>query len=299
MSSFNHRIESENHITVGNDPQETDLKIINITSRGDVVVTQDTGLAAVVLARGAAAISPWGRVFNPETVEFLLEEREIKSKIRRSGGRTKGPAKRTENENVFFRKKLFELIDIGYNIPGRKSMAGIGGKNIMEIFRKRYSVRKFKPDEISGEMVEAMLDAARWAPTAGNRQPWFFYVVRSREHREALASFALNQRFIVQAPLCFVVCAEPDRSAKAYGIRGRDLYSIQDTAAAVQNILLAATGLGLGSCWVGAFDEEKVHGYLEMPPHRRPVAIIPVGHADTDGSKRPGRREIREITRFL
>lgn len=112
VSSFNHRIESENHITVGSDPQETDLKIINISSRGDVVVTQDIGLAAVVLARGAAAISPWGKVFNAETMDFLLEEREIKSRIRRSGGRTRGPAKRTENENILFRKNLYKLLGL-------------------------------------------------------------------------------------------------------------------------------------------------------------------------------------------
>ncbi|MCL6478580.1 MAG: nitroreductase family protein [Peptococcaceae bacterium] len=170
---------------------------------------------------------------------------------------------------------------------------------MLETIKGRYSVRRFKPADIPDDLVQAMLEAARWAPTAGNLQPWFFYVVRSREHREALASFALNQRFIVQAPLCFVVCAEPERSARVYKSRGRDLYSIQDTAAAVQNILLAAAGLGLGGCWVGAFDEEKVRDYLKMPPYRRPVAIVPVGYPDDDGRSRPGRREIGEITEFL
>lgn len=110
VSSFNHRIESENHITVGNGPQETDLKIINISSRGDVVVTQDFGLAAMALSRGAAAISPWGKVFNTETVEFLLEEREIKSKMRKMGVRTRGPAKRTGKEDIIFRKNLYKLL---------------------------------------------------------------------------------------------------------------------------------------------------------------------------------------------
>jgi nitroreductase len=170
---------------------------------------------------------------------------------------------------------------------------------MLEVIKGRYSVRRFQPRDVTGDMVNTILDAARWAPTAGNLQPWFFYVVRGKEHREALASLALNQSFIAQAPVCFVVCAEPDRSSRVYGNRGKNLYSIQDTAAAAQNILLSAAALGLGACWVGAFDEEKVHVYLKMPLHRRPVAIIPVGYPDTDSRKRPGRRGIKEICHFL
>ncbi|MFZ5647328.1 MAG: YaiI/YqxD family protein [Bacillota bacterium] len=111
VASFNHRINSKNHITVGDNPQEADLKIINISSSGDVVVTQDYGLAAVVLARGVSAISPVGKVYRPETIDFLLEEREMKAKFRRGGGRTRGPAKRTENDNVNFRKNLLRLLE--------------------------------------------------------------------------------------------------------------------------------------------------------------------------------------------
>jgi len=110
VASFNHQIESASHITVGNGPQEADLKIINLTSPGDVVVTQDFGLAAMALSRGAAAISPWGKVFSQQTVDFLLEEREIKAKYRRGGGRTRGPAKRTAVDDQLFRKNLFRIL---------------------------------------------------------------------------------------------------------------------------------------------------------------------------------------------
>lgn len=113
VASFNHHIDSENHITVGNNPQEADLKIVNISKKGDLVVTQDFGLAAVALARGAAAISPAGKVYSPETIDFLLEERELKAKHRRGGGRTRGPAKRTVNDNEKFRKNLFRLLERG------------------------------------------------------------------------------------------------------------------------------------------------------------------------------------------
>lgn len=169
---------------------------------------------------------------------------------------------------------------------------------MLELITGRYSVRKFSSRDIPEDTVRAIVEAARWAPTAGNLQPWFFYVVRGREHREALASFA-RQGFLAQAPVCIVACVEPQRSAGAYGQRGKELYCIQDTAAAVQNMLLAAASLGLGSCWVGAFDEQKVHNYLRMPDYRRPVVIIPVGYAAGEGGGRPGRREIKEITQFL
>ncbi len=169
---------------------------------------------------------------------------------------------------------------------------------MLEIILGRYSVRKFSSRDIPDDMIRAIIEAARWAPSAGNLQPWFFYVVRGREHREALASFA-RQGFLAQAPVCIVACVDPHRSARIYGQRGEQLYSIQDTAAAVQNMLLAAASLGLGSCWVGAFDEQKVHKYLRMPDYRRPVSILPVGHSAAEGGGRPGRREIEEISQFL
>lgn len=111
VASFNHNIENEHHITVGSGSQEADLKVLNITDKGDVVVTQDFGLAAMVLARGAAAVSPWGKIFRSETIDFLLEEREIKARFRRGGGRTRGPAKRTEKEDMVFRQNLRRLLD--------------------------------------------------------------------------------------------------------------------------------------------------------------------------------------------
>lgn len=86
------------------------MKIANIASSGDVVVTQDYGLAALVLAKGAAAISPWGKVYRSETIDFLLEEREVKARVRRGGGKTKGPSKRSSGDNTNFRKNLLQIL---------------------------------------------------------------------------------------------------------------------------------------------------------------------------------------------
>lgn len=110
VSSFNHNISSVHHTTVGNASQEADLAVINMTVRGDIVVTQDGGLAAMVLGKGAAALSPIGKVFREETIVFLLEERETKAKLRRSGRHTRGPRKRTPEDDERFAANLRKLI---------------------------------------------------------------------------------------------------------------------------------------------------------------------------------------------
>ena len=110
VASFNHRIDTDHHVVVGADPQETDFKIINSTVAGDVVVTQDWGLAAIVLGKGARSLSPAGREFHPGKIEFLLEEREVKARFRRSGGRTKGPRKRTSEDDRRFEACLEKII---------------------------------------------------------------------------------------------------------------------------------------------------------------------------------------------
>jgi len=110
VASFNHRIESDRHVVVGNAPQEADMGVMNLAVRGDIVVTQDWGLAAMVLGKGAAALSPTGRVFREETIGFLLEERELKARFRRGGGRTRGPRKRTAEDDLNFKKSLYRLL---------------------------------------------------------------------------------------------------------------------------------------------------------------------------------------------
>jgi len=106
VASFNHRIESDHPIVVGDGFQEADIKIVNLTETGDVVVTADWGLAAMVLGKGATCLSPIGREFHPERMDFLLEERGLKAKFRRGGGKTKGPRKRTSEDDRRFEVSL-------------------------------------------------------------------------------------------------------------------------------------------------------------------------------------------------
>lgn len=110
VASFNHHIESDHHFVVGDGFQEADVKIMNLTEAGDVVVTGDWGLAAVVLGKEATCLNPTGREFRPEKMGFLLEEREVRAKIRRGGGRTKGPKKRATADDERFELRLEEIL---------------------------------------------------------------------------------------------------------------------------------------------------------------------------------------------
>ena len=111
ISSFDHNIDNSQHFSVDNNSQEADLKIFNMTSPGDIVVTQDWGLAALIISKNAYCLSPAGIEYKSSKMDFLLEEREAKAKLRRGGGRTKGPSKRTEADDREFEAKLLEILE--------------------------------------------------------------------------------------------------------------------------------------------------------------------------------------------
>ena len=169
--------------------------------------------------------------------------------------------------------------------------------DVFETIKGRRSIRAYRDIEVPQEIVEKLIEAARWAPSAGNIQPWEFIIVRNPETKRRLAEAALGQSFIEEAPVVIVVCADEERSARGYGTRGRTLYCIQDTAAAIQNIHLAACALGLGTCWVGAFKEDEARKILNIPGGVRPVAIIPVGYPAESPSPR-SRRPLKEIIHY-
>jgi len=166
---------------------------------------------------------------------------------------------------------------------------------LLEAIKGRRSIRAFKQQDVPEETVEKLIDAARHAPSAGNIQPWEFVVVRNLEVKRKLARAALNEAFVEEAPVVIVVCANEMRSSMGYGFRGKTLYCIQDTAAATQNILLTAYSLGLGACWIGAFNEDEAKLALNAPEGIRPVAIIPVGYPD----ETPSHRGIRPLNQIV
>jgi len=167
-----------------------------------------------------------------------------------------------------------------------------------EVLERRRSVRHFNTKlAVTEEDLTALLDAAVSAPSAGNIQPWRFTVVRSQEAREGLAA-VMHQRWAAAAPVIIVVSTDPRPSYARYSDRGENLYAIQDTAAAVENILLAAVDRGLASCWIGAFDENAVRDALGIKAPVTPVAVLPVGYS-AESAGRPARRPLEEITTWL
>ncbi len=167
-----------------------------------------------------------------------------------------------------------------------------------QVIERRRSVRHFNTKlAVTDDDVTALLNAGASAPTAGNIQPWRFVVVRSADARERLGA-AMHQRWATAAPVVIVVCVDPRPCAARYGARGEQLYSIQDTAAAVENILLAAVDRGLASCWVGAFDDGAVREAIGVPAPLTPVAVLPIGHS-AEAAGKPARRPLEEVTTWL
>ena len=167
----------------------------------------------------------------------------------------------------------------------------------MELFEAimgRRSVRAFKPASVPDELLDKVLEAARWAPSAGNCQARDFIIVQDLEVKRRLCEAAYGQGFIEDAPLNIVVCANEKRSARRYGSRGGDFYCLMDAAASVQNILLTVHALDLGACWVGAFDDRMVIETLSLPKGLRPVAIIPIGYPDEKPWRTP-RLSLKEL----
>ena len=169
--------------------------------------------------------------------------------------------------------------------------------DVLEAIKERRSIRAFTDEKVSEKDVERLIDAARWAPSAGNTQPLELVVVKDKEMKRKLSEAALNQTFIQKAPVVIVVCADLNRSSRGYGSRGKHLYSLQDTAAATENILLAAQELGLATCWVGAFREKEVAKAVKAPRNLRPVAIVPVGHP-AERPVAPPKRSVNEIVYY-
>lgn len=159
---------------------------------------------------------------------------------------------------------------------------------------ERQSIRKFTSQDVSVEDEERLLKAANSAPSAGNLQGYGIFSIRDPETKNQLAIAALSQKKITRAPLVFVLYADTKRSAARYAERGIKLFSVQDATIAATFIHLAATALGLGSVWIGAFWPEEVSKILGLPPDKIPVVILPVGYPAKKPTK-TSRRTLKDL----
>jgi nitroreductase len=158
--------------------------------------------------------------------------------------------------------------------------------DILKAVRERRSVRNFHKKKIPEELVNKLIDALIWAPSAGNLQARKFYFITDEKIKKKIAAAALNQNFIAEAPLVIIGCTDSRISSK-YRERGVYLYSIQDVACSIMGMMLVAHENGLGSTWVGAFHENEVSRILDLPKNLNPVAVVPIGYPSSIPSPTP------------
>jgi nitroreductase len=166
-----------------------------------------------------------------------------------------------------------------------------------KVVKLRRSIRKYQRKEIEDKKILKMLEVVNSAPSAGDLQAYEVFVVKNEALKSRLSEAAYGQYFISEAPIVFVFFANPKRSSFKYGNRGK-LYSILDAAIAASYLQLSAVDEGLGSVWVGAFDDEMVRNILGADDHLIPIAIIPVGYPAEKPAATP-RRKLEEIFKYL
>lgn len=163
---------------------------------------------------------------------------------------------------------------------------------MMDAIRTRRSVRKYKPAPVAESTLKEVLNAARLAPSADNAQPWKIVVVRDEQVKLRLAAACNGQKFIAQAPLVLVACGLPDEAFQTVG--GYMSSHVIDVSIAVDHLTLAAHALGLGTCWIAWFKEDKVREILGVPEDVRVIALTPLGYPDETPEKTP-RKNLEEL----
>jgi nitroreductase len=178
----------------------------------------------------------------------------------------------------------------------------------LEAIRTRRSVRKYSDQPVEPEKLQAVLEAVRQAPSWSNRQCWNLVVVEDQEVREKISELSFVESFfaaygyktnpaqkaLAQAPIVIVACADPLQSGDLRG----EQYFMADMGIAMENLMLAAHDLGLGSVFVGVFDEEQLKALLEIPPHIRIVGLFPLGYPAGEAKGGPPRKPLDEFVHY-
>jgi len=162
-----------------------------------------------------------------------------------------------------------------------------------ELIAARYSVRTYRSDPVEQEKLDQVLEAARLAPTAANRQPFQIVVIRTKGREEELARI-YGREWFVQPPLVIGICGLPDRAWMR--MDGRNYVDI-DVAIVMDHLILAAANAALGTCWVGAFNPVAPREILDLPDDVEPLAFTPLGYA-ADEPKPKKRKPLSELVRY-
>jgi nitroreductase len=162
-----------------------------------------------------------------------------------------------------------------------------------ELLTARYSVRAYKPDPIPEETLQQVLEAARLAPTAANRQPFRVILIHTRGREQELQR-VYHHSWFTQAPLIVCVCAVPE---EAWVREDRRSYCDVDAAIALDHLILAAANLGLGTCWIAHFDVQAAREILQVPQSVEPLLFTPLGYP-ADHIRPKKRRPLADLVRF-
>jgi len=163
-----------------------------------------------------------------------------------------------------------------------------------ELIAQRYSVRAYKPDDVPSNMIDKILEAARLAPTAANRQSFKLFVIKTAGFKDELKNI-YHQEWFTQAPYVIGICGIPEGN----WIRkdGKN-YADVDSAIVMDHVILAATNMGLGTCWIGAFDPNAARKFLELPQGMEPIAFTPIGYP-ADHVRIKKRKPIDKLVRYI
>jgi nitroreductase len=167
--------------------------------------------------------------------------------------------------------------------------------DLMEAIKTRRSIRRFRETPVPENLLKEVLNAARLAPSADNAQPWKIIVVRDEQMKQKVTQASNGQKFLVQAPVVLVVCGIPEEAFQTVG--GYMSSHVIDASIALDHVTLAAHSLGLGTCWVAWFKEEKVKDILGIPEDVRVVALTPLGYPD-ESPERPSRKNLEELIAY-
>jgi nitroreductase len=173
-------------------------------------------------------------------------------------------------------------------------------ETVMDFFEAvaaRRSIRAYEPREVEQEKLQKILECINASPSAGNLQGYQVLVVKDAKKRQALAKASLDQKQLVEAPVVLAFLQDPGRAARKYGQRGKSLYSLQDATIACAYAQLAATSLGLATCWIGAFEDDAVARVLGTKGGLLPVALLPVGYA-AESPAPTSRRSLDDLVKW-
>ncbi|MFX1296711.1 MAG: nitroreductase family protein [Promethearchaeota archaeon] len=139
----------------------------------------------------------------------------------------------------------------------------------LEFLKNRRTIRNFKEKKVSDKEIEMILEAGRWAPSASNRQPWEFIVIKNEEKKQELAKLARNGKFIGDAPIVIAIIGKIKQNPRWY---------VQDTSLVSMNMMLMAWALGIGTCWIGTMDRAKAKEILELGENDFVLTVLPMGY---------------------